>query len=217
MSNGSSWSTELVVMCSHDRNLSKQNAGRCVRYKVAPLCSTANLRGIVGMQAGSRRRKIEMARVQFRVSPMCRLEGEREKSRGKDVSSSLNRVRLSAQHNNTFPGGGASSAICGTGRAVRATRPRPGTNLQPGDGPGPDSRVKGWRRGVAEGFNPHAKRQHVWAGPAAPAAPPDSDVICVFSPDQRQVTLISGFHTPLPSTTPPRQHSDAMSQSHETC
>lgn len=62
--------------------------------------------------------------------------------------------------------------------------------------------VFGRRRSVADGFKTHAKRQHDWAGLPAPAAPPDSDVACVFSPDQRQVTLISRFHTPLPSCTP---------------
>lgn len=64
---------------------------------------------------------------------------------------------------------------------------------------------------LAEGFKPQAKHQHsmigYWPTPA-PVAPPDSDVICVFCLDQRQVTLISRFHTPLLPTTllsPPSQ------------
>lgn len=63
---------------------------------------------------------------------------------------------------------------------------------------------------LAKGFKPHAKRQHsmigYWPTPAL-VAPPDSDVICVFCLDQRQVTLISRFHTPLLPTTLPSPHS----------
>lgn len=50
--------------------------------------------------------------------------------------------------------------------------------------------------------------------PSLLSAPPDSDVICVFSLNQRQVTLISGFHTPLPANTPISPFSAVLSLSH---